>query len=56
MPFINLDGKAIARDGKRYSNSYVWILRMEGGRAAEVTAFLDLVAYDDVLRRMPQPD
>ncbi|MHC8407375.1 nuclear transport factor 2 family protein [Pseudomonas sp. TMB3-21] len=53
---INWDGEALARDGKPYTNSYVWILRMEGGRAAEVTAFLDLVAYDDVLRRIPQPD
>lgn len=53
---INWDGEALARDGKRYTNSYVWILRMEGGRAAEVTAFLDLAAYDDVLRRIPEPD
>ncbi len=53
---VNWDGEALARDGKPYTNSYVWILRMEGGRAAEVTAFLDLVAYDDVLRRIPQPD
>lgn len=53
---INWDGEALARDGKPYTNSYVWIMRMEGGRAAEVTAFLDLVAYDDVLRRIPQPD
>lgn len=53
---INWDGEALARDGKPYTNSYVWILRMEGGRAVEVTAFLDLVAYGDVLRRIPQPD
>lgn len=53
---INWEGAAVARDGKPYSNSYVWIFRMEEGRAAEVTAFLDLAAYDDVLRRIPRSD
>lgn len=53
---INWEGEAVARDGRPYTNSYVWIFRMEDGRAAEVTAFLDLVAYDDVLRRIPQSD
>jgi ketosteroid isomerase-like protein len=47
------EGSGVARDGKDYSNSYVWIFRMQDGRAAEVTAFLDLAPYDDVLRRIP---
>jgi ketosteroid isomerase-like protein len=47
------EGSGIARDGKGYSNSYAWIFRMHEGKAMEVTAFLDLVPYDDVLRRIP---
>jgi uncharacterized protein len=49
------EGSGVARDGKGYSNSYVWIFRMHDGKATEVTAFLDLVPYDDVLRRIPAP-
>ena len=48
-------GSGVARDGKGYSNSYAWIFRMHDGKATEVTAFLDLVPYDDVLRRIPAP-
>lgn len=50
---IEWDGEALAKDGKPYRNSYLWIFRMQGGRATEVTAYLDLVPYDDVLRRVP---
>jgi len=50
---IEWDGEAVAKDGKAYRNSYLWIFRMQGGRATEVTAYLDLVPYDDVLRRVP---
>jgi ketosteroid isomerase-like protein len=49
------EGSGVARDGRGYANSYVWILRMQGGKAMEVTAFLDLAQYDDVLRRIPTP-
>lgn len=52
---IQWDGEGMARDGKPYSNSYLWIFRMEAGKAAAVTAFLDLVPYDDVLRRVSPP-
>ena len=50
---VHWDGEATARDGRPYRNSYVWIFRMRGDQAAEVTAYLDLVPYDDVLRRIP---
>ena len=50
---IEWDGEAVAKDGKPYRNSYLWIFRMQGGRAIEVTAYLDLAPYDDVLRRVP---
>ena len=49
------DGRATAKDGKPYRNSYAWFFKMKGGKAVEVTAFLDLPAYDDILRR-PMPD
>ena len=50
---VQWDGEAIARDGRPYRNSYVWIFHMRGNQAAEVTAYLDLVPYDDVLQRIP---
>lgn len=50
---IQWDGEGMARDGKPYANSYLWIFQMAQGRATSVTAFLDLIPYDDVLRRVP---
>lgn len=52
---VNWEGAGTAQDGQPYANSYAWILRMQDGQAVEVTAFLDLVPYDDVLRRIPTP-
>lgn len=52
---VQWDGEGVAADRAPYRNSYVWILRMRGERAAEVTAYLDLAPYDDVLRRIPSP-
>ncbi len=48
-------GNGVARDGQPYRNSYAWIMRMENGKAAEVTAFLDLAPYDDLIARVPAP-
>lgn len=50
---IQWNGAGVARDGQAYENSYVWIFHMRDGKAVEVTAFLDLAPYDDVLRRIP---
>ena len=50
---VNWDGVGTARDGQAYRNSYAWIFRMANGKVVEATAFLDLVPYDDVLRRIP---
>ena len=36
-----------------FMGGLAWIFRMRGGKAVEATAFLDLVPYDDVLRRIP---
>ncbi|QUS41032.1 nuclear transport factor 2 family protein [Tardiphaga alba] len=49
---VNWDGVARARDGVPYTNRYVWIMRMQDGKAIEVNAFLDLARFDDVLRRV----
>lgn len=48
-------GEAVARDERPYRNHYAWIFRMQDGKAVEVTAFLDLAPYDDVIRRIPLP-
>ncbi|MGM3388254.1 nuclear transport factor 2 family protein [Stutzerimonas stutzeri] len=53
---IQWDGAGVAKDGQPYSNSYAWIFEMRNGKATEVTAYLDLGRYDDVLRRIPDPD
>jgi len=52
---IHWTGEATALDGRAYRNSYAWILRMDGGRAVEVNAFLDLAPYDAVIARVPMP-
>lgn len=52
---VNWEGSGTARDGQAYANRYAWIFRMRNGKATEVTAFLDLAPYDDVLRRIPAP-
>lgn len=46
------DGSAVAKDGKPYNNSFVWIFRMQNLRATEVIAFLDLTQYDAVINRI----
>lgn len=50
---VHWDGVGTAADGAPYNNSYVWIFRMADQRVTEVIAFLDLVPYDDVIRRVP---
>lgn len=50
---VHWRGEGLARDGQPYVNNYVWIFRLENQRAVEVTAFLDLARFDDVLRRIP---
>ncbi|WP_317633206.1 nuclear transport factor 2 family protein [Xanthomonas sp. AM6] len=50
---VHWEGRAVARDGRPYRNRYAWIFRMADGKAVEAHAFLDLAAYDDVLRRIP---
>jgi ketosteroid isomerase-like protein len=46
---VRFDGSATTTSGAPYRNQFVWILRMDGGRAVEAEAFLDLVAYQRVV-------
>ena len=46
-------GTATALDGKPYVNEYAWSMAMRGGEIARVVAYLDLVALDDLIRRVP---
>lgn len=52
---IQWEGEGVASDGQAYKNSYAWIFHMRDGKAVEVTAYLNLAPYDDVLQRIPAP-
>jgi uncharacterized protein len=46
------DGAGTAKNGQRYSNSYVWLLTMQNGQVSQATAFFDSIAFDDLWRRV----
>ncbi len=46
-------GRATARDGLPYVNEYNWVMTMAGGQVTRVVAYLDLVALDELLTRVP---
>jgi hypothetical protein len=46
---IRFDASAMTTGGDPYRNQFVWIFRMEDGFVVEAEAFLDLVAYQDVI-------
>ncbi|MCK4206955.1 nuclear transport factor 2 family protein [Brucella pituitosa] len=46
---IRFDASATTTSGAPYSNQFVWIFRMENGSVVEAEAFLDLVAYQEVV-------
>lgn len=50
---VHFDAEGTARDGLPYRNTYAWILRMEGGRIVEATAFFDSIAFDELWSRVP---
>ncbi|MDT3253092.1 hypothetical protein QZQ97_19410 [Serratia sp. root2] len=43
-------GRNAARNGRPYRHRYVYVLRMQGGKATEVHALLDLAPDDDILQ------
>ena len=46
------DGHGVANDGVPYDNSYVWIMRLDGGKVVEASAFFDSIAFDDLWGRV----
>ncbi|NIA70517.1 nuclear transport factor 2 family protein [Pelagibius litoralis] len=46
---IRFDGSAITTSGTPYNNQFVWIFQMENGLVTEAEAFLDLLAYQEVV-------
>lgn len=45
------DGKATAADGKPYNMSYSWYMCMKDGKIISVVAFLDDIAFADIMKR-----
>lgn len=46
---IRFDGSATTTSGAAYANQFVWIFKMTDGVVTEAEAFLDLVAYGEVV-------
>jgi ketosteroid isomerase-like protein len=46
------DGVAQTNEGKPYRNTYAWFFTMRNGKVVTAKAFLDLPAYDAVLRNV----
>ncbi|MCZ3378221.1 hypothetical protein FBZ98_1268 [Rhizobium sp. ERR 922] len=53
---IRFDGTATTTSGAPYRNQFVWILKMKNGLVVNAEAFLDLVAYQQVVdNNAPRP-
>lgn len=53
---VRFDASATTTSGASYRNQFVWIFRMEDGLVVEAEAFLDLVAYQEVIENNePRP-
>lgn len=46
------DGKAIARDGMPYRNTYTWFMKLKGEKIIEVTAFFDTIEFTNLWTRI----
>jgi ketosteroid isomerase-like protein len=46
------DASGTARDGKPYTNTYSWYLRMRDGQIVEATAFFDSIEFNDFWTRI----
>lgn len=56
MVIVLWDGKATARDGRPYQNTYTWYFRMKDDQVIEAIAFLDMSKFTDLWTRVsPQP-
>ena len=53
---IRFDGTATTTSGAPYRNQFVWIFEMKDGLVVKAEAFLDLVAYQQVVdNNAPRP-
>jgi ketosteroid isomerase-like protein len=52
MVIVLWDGAAMARDGKRYENTYSWYLKMRAGKIVAATSFDDSIAFNDLWKRV----
>ena len=46
---IRFDASSTTTSGNAYNNQFVWIFRLDDGAVVEAEAFLDLVAYQEVV-------
>lgn len=46
------DGYGVANDGEVYTNSYAWIMRLDGGAVVDGTAFYDSISFNDLWNRV----
>ncbi|MCC8362666.1 nuclear transport factor 2 family protein [Lysobacter sp. A6] len=49
---VLFDGRAVARDGVPYVNTYTWYMRVADGRVVDVVAFFDPKAFDALWSRV----
>jgi ketosteroid isomerase-like protein len=47
------DGKATAKDGIPYNNTYSWYMKIKGEKIIEVVAFFDTIDLADLWKRLP---
>lgn len=45
---VRADATGLTRHGRRYSNDYIFVFEMAGGRVTRVTEFLDMTAFNAV--------
>jgi uncharacterized protein len=46
------DGRGVANDGQPCENSYVWVMKLHGGKVIDGTAFYDSISFNDLWTRV----
>ena len=46
------DGRGTAIDGRTYENSYAWVMKMDGGKVVDGTAFYDSISFNELWTRV----
>jgi ketosteroid isomerase-like protein len=46
------DGHGVANDGRPYTNSYAWIMRLADGLVIDGTVFYDSISFNDLWSRV----